>query len=86
MPVDSLYLPAIRYKHVENCLHLRRGQILLRDRPWRFKLRLNVGDHLVSSYTAGQPLKGSMLNLLILRTALDAPMHHVQGTRALPLL
>eukprot|EP00891_Asterochloris_glomerata_P009139 jgi/Astpho2/9139/Aster-07787 len=45
--------PALAYKHVENCLHLRRGQILLRDRPWRFKLRLNVGDHLVSSYTAG---------------------------------
>ena len=59
---------------MENCLHLRRGQIYLRERPWHSKLRLNVRDHLVSGYIAGQLLE-SPCSTCCFTEAAALPMH-----------
>ena len=43
------------YKHVDNCMHILKDQIHLRHRPWHFKLRFNIADHMVARYNAGEP-------------------------------
>ena len=42
-----------RYHHVNGAIHIMGGKIKLRSRPWHFKLRPNVADHLVARYNAG---------------------------------
>ena len=42
-----------RYHHVNGAIHIKGGKIKLRSRPWHFKLRPNVADHLVARYNAG---------------------------------
>ena len=42
-----------RYHHVNGAIHILGGKIKLRSRPWHFKLRPNVADHLVARYNAG---------------------------------
>ena len=46
-------LPWCRYHHVNGAIHIMGGKIKLRSRPWHFKLRPNVADHLVARYNAG---------------------------------
>ena len=38
---------------MNGAIHIRGGKIKLRSRPWHFKLRPNVADHLVARYNAG---------------------------------
>ncbi|KAL3130729.1 hypothetical protein ABBQ38_000076 [Trebouxia sp. C0009 RCD-2024] len=45
--------PAFVYHHVNGAIHIMGGKIKLRSRPWHFKLRPNVADHLVARYNAG---------------------------------
>ncbi|KAL0041862.1 hypothetical protein WJX79_007144 [Trebouxia sp. C0005] len=45
--------PAFVYHHVNGAIHIMNGKIKLKSRPWHFKLRPNVADHLVARYNAG---------------------------------
>ena len=36
-------------------MHILKDQIHLRHRPWHFKLRFNIADHMVARYNAGEP-------------------------------
>ena len=38
---------------MNGAIHIMGGKIKLRSRPWHFKLRPNVADHLVARYNAG---------------------------------
>ncbi len=38
---------------MNGAIHILGGKIKLRSRPWHFKLRPNVADHLVARYNAG---------------------------------
>ena len=65
---------------MDNCLHLRRGQIHLRHRPWHYKFRFNLGDHLVSGYAAGESFP---FGLLLHRSSSLGTVHHMPGRRSL---
>ena len=36
-------------------MHILKDQIHLRHRPWHFKVRFNIADHMVARYNAGEP-------------------------------
>ena len=57
--LKALPLLLFSYKHVDNCMHILKDQIHLRHRPWHFKLRFNIADHMVARYNAGEPTVSS---------------------------
>jgi len=51
--VSEAFCDDCRYHHVNGAIHISNGKIKLKSRPWHFKLRPNVADHLVARYNAG---------------------------------
>ena len=67
---------------MNGAIHINRNKIKLRSRPWHFKLRPNVADHLVARYNAGifLHMPGGLEEMPLPRPRNFARLNSLQGS------